>query len=92
MASKRVSLNDFEVPGTSVPANSIGKKPSSKSKVPEPGIESKLRGLTVRLDVDRWLRLREFALRDGRSASRIIIDLLDEYLDDPAKKRPAKKS
>lgn len=90
MASKtRASLADFDPSPRSVPVKSVSaKKLLSKSKAtPEPEIESKLRGLTVRLDVDRWLRLREFALRDGRSASRIIVDLLDAYLGDPAKKR-----
>jgi hypothetical protein len=34
--------------------------------------------LTLRLDDERWLRLREYALRDRRTSQQIFVDLLDE--------------
>jgi hypothetical protein len=36
--------------------------------------------LTLRLDDERWLRLREYALRDRRTSQQIFVDLLDELL------------
>ena len=72
-AKKRAALDDFIAPKEAArPASAPGEKS---------------RHIQVRLDVDRYMRLREFALHDGRPLQRIITDLIDGLLDPKNPKR-----
>ncbi len=57
------------------PAASIPKKPAMSP----PSTET--RHVQVRLDADRFIRLREYALHERKTVQEIVVDLIDGLLD-----------